>query len=118
MQTAIRFLTIAVLSLCSGLALAAKLDGTVGVSGMVTSPAPFTAAKVYAWNRDKNILYMVYTNKGQYNAINLFPGAYEIWAQKDALASEHRMLRIEAGQTVKIDHQLGEAPDFRRMPSW
>ncbi|MEZ5512296.1 MAG: hypothetical protein R3F58_00300 [Steroidobacteraceae bacterium] len=101
-----------VLALLGTVAIGAPIDGTASVSGMVSSPQAFTAAQVYAWNRDKNILYMVYTNKGAYRAVNLFPGGYEIWAEKEGLRSPHRMLRIEAGEAVKIDHLLGVAPDF------
>lgn len=91
---------------------AALLPGTAGVSGAVTAEQPFTAAQVYAWNRDRNILYMVYSGKGQYRARNLLPGAYEIWAEKGELRSEHHWLRLEAGGDVRIDHLLAPAPDF------
>lgn len=92
--------------------IAAPLVGTVRVAGHVSAPVPLQAIQVYAWNRDLNVLYMVYTSKGRYQAPNLFPGAYEIWAEKGDLRSAHRMLRLEAGADVKIDHTLAEAPDF------
>ena len=85
---------------------------TAQLSGTVKAEGPFTAAQVYAWNRDRNMLYMVFTAAGKYNAPKLFPGAYELWAEKGRLRSEHRMMRIEAGQTIVVDHLLAPGPDF------
>ena len=85
---------------------------TAQLSGTVKAEGPFTAAQVYAWNRDRNMLYMVFTTAGRYNAPKLFPGAYELWAEKGRLRSEHRMMRIEAGQTIVVDHLLAPGPDF------
>lgn len=85
---------------------------TAQLSGTVKAEGPFTAAQVYAWNRDRNMLYMVFTAAGRYNAPKLFPGAYELWAEKGRLRSEHRMMRIEAGQTIVVDHLLAPGPDF------
>jgi virginiamycin B lyase len=85
---------------------------TAQLSGTVTAAEPFTAAQVYAWNRDKNVLYMVYTSKGRYSAPKLMAGGYELWAEKGRLRSEHRMMRIEAGTAPVVDHALAPAPDF------
>ena len=55
-----------------------SLDGLNRLSGAVSAEAPFAAAYVYARNLDKNVLYTVFTHKGQYRAINLMDGGYEI----------------------------------------
>ncbi len=68
------------------------LAGSSQLSGTVTAAAPFTAAQVYTRNLAKNMLYTAFTNKGQYRAINLLPGGYEVWAEKGKLRSEHEML--------------------------
>ncbi len=88
------------------------LTGLVRIAGTVSAEPALQAIQVYAWNRDKNVLYMVFTNKGEYNAPNLFPGAYEVWAEKGELRSEHQMLRLESGANAKIDHRLVVGPDF------
>jgi virginiamycin B lyase len=103
---------LALMALAVPAALAAGIPGTARLSGRVTADAPFTAAQVYALNRDRSMLYMVYTAEGAYAAPNLVPGAYEVWAEKGDLRSEHQMLRIEAGADVRIDHALAPGPDF------
>ena len=62
-----------------------SLDGLNRLSGAVSAEAPFAAAYVYARNLDKNVLYTVFTHKGQYRAINLMDGGYEIWSEKGGL---------------------------------
>src|SRR5262245_615865 len=48
------------------------------MSGTVSSPKPFKAAQVYIRNVDMRIMYMVFTSSGQFRAVSLFPGNYEI----------------------------------------
>lgn len=55
-----------------------EMAGLATVSGTVTSPTPFTAAKVYFRNLDRRMQYMVYTAGGKYQAMHLFPGKYEM----------------------------------------
>src|SRR5947207_3263898 len=61
------------------------IAGTAGLSGTVDSTAPFKAAQVFIRNVDKRILYMVYTNAGQFRAVALFPGAYEVSSGTEGL---------------------------------
>ena len=56
------------------------IPGTGSLSGTVSADKPFKAARVYAENLDKRMLYMVYTGGGVYQTINLLPGRYKIWA--------------------------------------
>lgn len=91
---------------------AETIAGTASLSGEITAEEPFSAAQVYARNMDKNMLYMVYTNRGQYSAINLMPGGYEVWAEKGELKSEHRMLRIQPGDQLTVDLLMQPGPDF------
>lgn len=53
---------------------AAGLTGMATMTGSVTAGKPFKAAQVYIRHTDKRILYMVYTNAGQFRARGLFPG--------------------------------------------
>ena len=88
-----------------------SLDGLNRLSGAVSAEAPFAAAYVYARNLDKNVLYTVFTHKGQYRAINLMDGGYEIWSEKGGLRSEHQMLRIQGGVDLQLDLALQPGPD-------
>src|SRR5438128_1317142 len=64
-----------------------ELAGLASVSGTVTSPSPFQAAKVYFRNTDKRVQYMVYTAGGKYQAMHLMPGKYEMRVEARGLDS-------------------------------
>ena len=88
------------------------IKGTSMVTGTVAAETPFRAAQVYARNLDKNMLYTVFTNDGEYRAVNLLPGGYQIWAEKGGLRSRHEMLRIQDGVNVTLDLELRPGPDY------
>ena len=88
---------------------AAALSGTASLSGTVDSAKPFKAAQVYLRNVDKRIRYMVYTNAGQFRAVALFPGNYEINATAKGLKSDVQKLVVKAGDNPKIKVTLQEA---------
>jgi len=54
------------------------------------SAKEFKAAKVYAKNLDKNVVYMVFTEDGKYQAVDLFPGNYEVSVTKNGFSGERR----------------------------
>src|SRR5579864_593371 len=62
------------------------LAGTGTLSGIVKAPKEFKAAKVYARNVDKNVVYMVFTEDGKYQAVDLFPGNYEVSVMKNGFS--------------------------------
>src|SRR5256714_10948139 len=78
------------------------IAGTAGLSGTVDSTAPFKAAQVFIRNVDKRILYMVYTNAGQFRAVALFPGAYEVSSNTKGLESDVQKLSLKACESPKI----------------
>lgn len=78
------------------------------LSGTVAAPKPFKAAQVYAKNVDKNILYMVYTVGGRYRAMNLFPGNYEVSAEKRGFSSEVQKVSIRAGEDATSNLSMRE----------
>src|SRR5229473_8049676 len=82
---------------------AATLPGMASLSGTVESPKPFKAAQVYIRNVDKRILYMVYTNAGQYRAVSLFPGNYEINVVAKGFKSDVRKLTVKTGDNPKVN---------------
>jgi streptogramin lyase/cytochrome c5 len=85
---------------------AAQLPGMATVSGTVQSGTPFKAAQVYIRNVDKRVLYMVYTNAGQFRATPLFPGNYEVSASARALQSDVQKLVVKAGDNPKLTISL------------
>ena len=94
-----------------------SLPGTATLSGTVDSPKPFQAAQVYLRNVDKRMLYMVYTSEGQYRAINLFPGNYELSVKAKGLDSSVQKLVLNAGQNARANLSLRDATsDPNRRP--
>jgi virginiamycin B lyase len=80
--------------------------GTASLSGTVTSTAPFKAAQVSVRNVDKRILYMVYTNAGQFRATPLFPGNYEISVATKGFESDVQKVVLKAGDNPKLTLSL------------
>lgn len=97
---------------CAGQVQAAPIAGTASVSGKVTAPKPFVGAQVHLMNTDKNVLFMVYTSGGRYNAVNLFPGSYEVTVVKRGFVSDKKTLSLKAGTPATLDLELkeGSAP--------
>ena len=90
---------------------ASAIPGTATLTGKVSADTPFTAAQVYAKNLDRNMLYTVYTHNGEYRAVNLLPGGYRIWAEKNGLTSRHEMLRIQGEVEIELDLEMRPGPD-------
>ena len=84
----------------------APIPGLANVAGMVESPSPFTAARVYLRNVDKHILYMVYTAAGRYRAVALFPGDYEVGVSAEGFESDLQTVTLVAGDSLEIDFSL------------
>ena len=79
------------------------------LSGTVDSTAPFKAAQVYIRNVDKRILYMVYTSAGQFRAVSLFPGNYEVSVSTKGLESDVQKLVLKSGDSQKLKLSLRAA---------
>lgn len=95
--------------LSPGAGAPAILSGLGSVSGTVKAPAEFKAAKVYLKNVDKNVVYMVFTEGGRYQAVDLFPGNYEVSVKKNGFAdSDVQKLTIAAGGNATADFTLKE----------
>src|SRR5499427_4605222 len=84
----------------------AGLSGTASLSGTVDSTTPFKAAQVFIRNVDKRILYMVYTNAGQFRAVALFPGNYEVTVSTKGLESDVQKLALKGGDNPKLKLSL------------
>ena len=96
---------------------AASVPGTATLTGTVEATRPFTAARVYLRNVDRRMLYMVYTQAGQFSAVALLPGNYEIDVQAEELESDVQRLAIDAGDRPHVTLSLREASDPDRFPS-
>ena len=82
------------------------IPGLASLSGTVTAPSPFTAARVYIRNEARGILYQVFTQAGRYRAVALFPGEYEVSVSVEGLESEIRALTLRAGDSPTLDLSL------------
>jgi streptogramin lyase len=93
----------------SAVAGADLITGMGSISGTVKAPKEFKAAKVYAKNVDKNVVYMVYTVGGKYQAVDLFPGNYEVSVVKNGFSSgDAQKLTVTAGANATADFTLQE----------
>jgi streptogramin lyase len=93
------------------------VPNTGSLSGTVQAPKPFKAARVYARNTEKNIMFMVYTADGRYQAVNLFPGNYEVSVQKKGFTSEVQTVNVKAGENSTLDFSLQIAESSDGVPS-
>src|SRR5213083_2193156 len=87
---------------------APAVRGMASMSGTVTSAKPFKAAQVYIRNVDMRIMYMVFTNAGQFRAVSLVPGNYEISVTAKGFKSDVQKLAVKAGDNPKINVSLQE----------
>jgi streptogramin lyase len=79
-----------------------NIAGMGTLTGTVTAGKPFKAAQVYIRNVDKRIMYMVYTNAGQFRAVSLFPGNYEVNVVARGFESDLQKLTVKAGDNPAL----------------
>jgi streptogramin lyase len=85
------------------------IAGMGSLSGTVKAPKEFKAARVYAKNLDKNVMYMVNTTGGKYQAVDLFPGNYEVSVTKNGfLGGGPQKIAVTAGEKATADFVLQE----------
>jgi streptogramin lyase len=113
-------LTLAVAGACVGLYCAqgsgsAPPEGELNVisglgtlSGVVEAPRPFSAGMVYARHVSKNVLYVVYTRGGRYQAPHLFPGEYEVTVRKNGFTSDMQRVTVKASENAVLNVALRE----------
>jgi virginiamycin B lyase len=93
----------------SAVAGANMIAGTGSISGTVKAPKEFKAAKVYAKNVDKKVVYMVFTEDGTYKTIDLFPGNYEVSVVKNGFSGgDVQKVTVTAGANATADFTLQE----------
>jgi virginiamycin B lyase len=103
-----------------GAGASSAISGTGTLSGTVRSSKEFKSAKVYARNVEKNVVYMVFTENGKYEAIDLFPGTYEVgvtkvtptpfWPEKGVPGGDVQKITITAGGNATLDLTLKDVP--------
>jgi Carboxypeptidase regulatory-like domain len=82
---------------------------TGAVSGTVTATKLFTAAQVYLRNAEKGVTFMVYTAGGKYQAINLYPGVYDVHVARRGFSSDPQKITVAPGAMLKLDFALTDA---------
>ncbi len=93
----------------AGSGATSPLAGLGSISGTVKAPKEFKAAKVYVKNVDKNVVYMVFTDGGRYQAVDLFPGNYEVSVTKNGFTgSDVQKITIASGGSATADFTLKE----------
>src|SRR5579862_1260642 len=88
---------------------AGELAGLAKASGTVTSDKPFKAAKVYFRNPEKRMVYMVYTNAGKFQAMNIMPANYDVSVETLGLESDVQKVELKAGGSVNLNFSLHAA---------
>src|SRR6266566_4116873 len=92
-----------------GASTTGTIAGTGALSGTVKAPTEFKAAKVYAKNLEKNVVYMVFTEDGKYQAVDLFPGNYEVSVTKNGFSGgDAQKVTVTEGGHATADFSLKE----------
>ena len=91
-----------------------QIAGTGNLVGIVSSAKKFTAARVFAHLAEKHVSYTVFTKDGRFEAVNLFPGEYEVWVEENGFAIEKRKVVVKAGKTSQLDIALKVVPETPR----
>jgi len=90
-------------------AIADRIAGTGALSGAVTAPGQFTAAKVMARRTGTNIMYMVFTENGQYSAVNVMPGTYDVWVETPGFSSDKQTVAVATDKSATANITLKAA---------
>src|SRR5712671_8031779 len=75
-----------------------ELAGLASVSGSVSSPTPYKAARVYFRSTERRMQYMVYTAGGKYQAMHLQTGRYEMRVEAGGLSAPATKVVLAAGK--------------------
>lgn len=97
-----------------------ELSGYGQLAGQVTGSKPGVLPVVDAYNTDEDVSYTVFVVNGQYRAVALIPGAYEVTlrpavGQLEGFAAETINLDVEPGQQLRADFTIqdaGPAPNY------
>src|SRR4051812_15882460 len=111
MRIAIWLAALSLVGWSAGALAQPELAGLASVSGTVSSPAPFKAAKVYFRNTERRMQYMVYTAGGKYQAVNLLPGNYEMRVEAPHLISNLVKVALKGGANPPMNATLRENKD-------
>ncbi|CAN5478268.1 hypothetical protein BH10PSE12_BH10PSE12_34280 [soil metagenome] len=80
------------------------------LTGVVTAPKKFIAAKVTAFNADRQVKYVVFTAKGSFRATDMFPGSYAVTIEKPGFKTEAQTVEIKPGETAKLSFAFKSVP--------
>ena len=92
-------------------AFGGQLDGYGQVSGKVSGVTPGVLPTVVARHIEKEVSFVVFVVNGEYSAVNLFPGNYDVTVrpavdQLEGFTPETVRVEIAAGEHAEIDFAL------------
>ena len=105
---------LAIIQICLP-ASASTIAGMGDLTGSVTADADITGARVFAHNKSRNVRYMVYVTDGQYHAVNVFPGDYEVSIDHLGFAATPQQVTVASTKTTRANFKLLPAtitPDY------
>ena len=119
---------VALIAVCSsfawrGTTVAAQAGGDLQglgiVTGTVTAHKPFTAGHVYLRSQDpqRDMLYMVYTQRGAFKAVAVMPGNYELVAKARGLESDPQRIVVKSGANPAVKVTMRDAKDPDQYPT-
>ena len=96
-----------------------ELQGLGIVTGTVTALKPFTAGHVYLRSQDprRDMLYMVYTQRGAFKAVAVMPGNYELVAKARGLESDPQRIVVKSGANPAVKVTMRDAKDPDQYPT-
>ncbi len=93
------------------MAMAENLPWTGTLSGRVVADEPVQAAQVYAHNPDTQMTYMVYAIGGQYRAINLMPGTYDVRVEHPDFVADSQRVVVGSGEDAAANFMLRKSDE-------
>jgi streptogramin lyase len=99
---------------------AGQLPGYGQLSGAVSGSEAGVLPVVYAYNTDMDVGYTVFVVNGNYRAVNLIPGAYDVTIrpavdQLEGFTAETQQMSVAADENVTADFELqnvGPVPNY------
>ncbi len=88
---------------------AATIPGTGTIAGTVRSPRVLKAAQVQLFNKEKRVLYAVWTRDGRFTAPNLFPGTYEVTVNARGVTATPVTATVKAAERTTIEVPVSNA---------
>jgi virginiamycin B lyase len=96
-------------------AAAKQLDGLGELRGTVKAPGKLVSGMVIAYNDEKHVRYVVFTEKNRYHVVNMFPGKYTVTFRKAGYETRTGTIDVPADGRAVLDFAVGATrvePDY------